>query len=237
MASTATKPENAIWIQNDSGAVIPPRSIVVVTSVEIVQTGDGQEYIHVHHANKYDGVRVGNIYVTGASAIPATSADSSAFPGSRSLGTAYSDQFTYVSIDQSITAPTAGEQWGPVPNQWYISRGGMGFFAQGHPASNGDATRSMFFRDNKGYSIGKFASSMIAGSAASPTTATVNTWHPDPASGATPKPLILATASGLAGITVVNYDASWTAAIGYFCEFKREPDGRFTLTSIGCAVS
>src|SRR4051812_23328639 len=113
MAPTPTKPEASILIQNDSGVVIPPRSVVVVTSVEIVSTGSSQETIMVHRATKYTG-QSGNIFVTGASPIPATSTDTSTFPGSRSLGRAYSDQFIYVSIDPAASNPVAGEEWGPV---------------------------------------------------------------------------------------------------------------------------
>jgi hypothetical protein len=225
MKPTDVTPVRSIRVQNDNVATIPPRSVVVCTSLEITAATSMQEPETIHHVNQYTG-QAGNIAVTGPFPI---------HPGKR--GQAFFDQFIYVAIDQSIQTPLTGEQWGAVPSTWTISRGGMGFFCQGYPSSNGDPTRAMFFKDSKGYSIGKFAGSMSAGSAASPSLASVNTWHPDPSSGSTPKPLIQASAAGLAGIMVTNYDSSWTAQTGFFCEFKREPDGRFTFTSIGCKVS
>ncbi len=143
---SALVPEIGILIQNDSGSVIPPRSVVICTSVEIVATGTDQEMVAVHHVDKFN-TQVGNFLVTGTEAIPATSTDGSAFPGSRSLGTAYFDNFIYTAIDQSVATPKVGEQWGPCPGQWYVTRGGLGFFAQGYPASNGDVSKAMFYRD------------------------------------------------------------------------------------------
>jgi hypothetical protein len=231
---SALIPEIAIQIQNDSGSIIPARSVVVCTSVEMVQTGPGQETIAVHHVTQYTG-QAGNIYVTGPEDIPATNSDTSAFPGSRVISEAYSDQFIYVAIDQAIAVPKSGEQWGPVPNQWYVSRGGLGFFAEGHPASNGDPAKSMFLRD-RGWAWGKLTTTQAAGSAASPTFTTFDIWHPDQTSVASPKPLIKALNTGLQGLQFVNYDASLTGAANYICKVERGYEG-LSVYWEGCLAS
>ena len=141
------RPENSITIQNDSGVDMPARSIVVVTSVEIALTGPGQERIAIHHAVKYTGQQ-GNIYVTGLTLIPAgpvTTGGTDLL--NRSLGSAFTDQFIYASIDPGVAVPVAGEAWGPTPNQWYVTRGGAGgFVAQGFDGTNGAAGIAMFYR-------------------------------------------------------------------------------------------
>lgn len=143
---SALQPQIGITIQNDSGMVIPPRSIVVCTSMEMVATGTNQETIAVHHVTQYTG-QAGNIFVTGATAIPAASYNTgSGFPGSRVIGTAYSDQFIYVAIDPNVTVPNPGDIWGPVSGKWTIGPTGSGFVAQGYAEANDSFKRSIFFR-------------------------------------------------------------------------------------------
>lgn len=221
MKPTPQMPSRGMRIQNDNAAVIPPRSIVVVTSVATSAATSTQEAETITHVDKYNGTRAGNIMVTGVSPIK---------PGGQ--GMAFYDSFLFVAIDQSITAPKAGEQWGPVPNQWYVSRGGMGFFAQGHPASNGDPAKSMFRRD-RGWAWCKLASTLSFGSTSSPTTCTVNIWHRDPSSGATPAPLVVASNTGLLGLTIANYDSSLSGPVGAMAKIERGADG-LSFYWVGC---
>lgn len=226
MSSPLSPSESAsVYNGNGTGNTIPPRSVILATQVTTVSATNTQEQYTYLAANKFTWGNPGIIMVTG---------DSPIYPGQ--YGLAFLDRLIFVAIDQTVSTPQVGEQWGPVNSSYTISRGGMGFFAVGYPSSNGDPTKAMFVRD-RGYSIGKFAGSMTAGSAAVPTTATVNTWHPDPTLTGLSRQLVQASASGLAGIEVTNYDSSWTALVNYFCEFKREDDGRCTLTSIGCSAS
>lgn len=135
MKPTPLMPTRGMRVQNDNTATIPPRSIVVVTSVETSASTDTQESETVTHVDKFDGARKGNIMVTGAAPIA---------PDGQ--GQAFYDSCLFIAIDQSIDPPKAGDQWGPIPNQWYISKSGTGFFAHGHPESNGDAGKSIFYR-------------------------------------------------------------------------------------------
>jgi len=229
---TIANPRITVQIQNDSGTTIPPRSIVVVTSVESIDPQDGQEPYLVHHATKYTG-QAGNVYVTGQQSIPAgTSGFSGTWLSSNSYGLAYSDDLLYVSIDTSVATPLAGEQWGPVSNTWTISRGGLGWFCQGF-ADTGASPRRALFRRDRGWAWGKLASSLTAGSAGSPTVAQFDIWHPDPTSGASPRPLVKASASGLQGLTLVNYDPSLTGSTGYYIKVERGMEG-FSPYWVGC---
>ena len=60
---------------------------------------------------------------------------------------------------------------------------------------------------------GKTTASMTAGTLAAPTSVTFNVWLPDPSSGASPRPFIVATESALLGMTAVNR-SSMTGASG-----------------------
>lgn len=151
---TTLAPRNGVLIQNDSGMVIPPRSVVVVTSVEITTTTSIQEGVAIHHVTQYTG-QAGNILVTGRTATPSgtsgSASSSSWWSSAKGYGRAYTDTLIYVSIDPTLSPPTAGEQWGPTPGQWFITRGGANFFSQGAPAgmsssSSGTLARCMFFR-------------------------------------------------------------------------------------------
>lgn len=217
---SALAPTVPIQIQNDSGAIIPPRSIVVCTSFEIRLSGPGQEYFGVSHVVQYNN-QPGNIYVTGPAPIAVGK-----------LGIAYDDRLIYASMDVAPATPIVGEQWGPVAGAWTITRGGMGFFCQGYPASNGSPSLGMFHRD-RGWAWGKLTGSLAAGSAASPTVAIIDTWNPDPTSMATPPPLIVSTVSGLLGISVPNYDPSSVGSTGYYVKFSRDASG-YNLDWVGC---
>lgn len=134
MRPTAVSPIVGIRVQNDNAAMIPARSIVIVTSVEITSTTSTQESELIHHVNQYTG-QAGNIAVTGSSPI---------FPGKQ--GQAFFDQFIYVAIDQAKPTPKPGDDWGPVSGKWTIGPDGNGFVAQGFPAANGDPSKAMFYR-------------------------------------------------------------------------------------------
>ena len=213
MSSTPFVPELGILIQNDSGETIPPRSVVVVTSVEIVPVDAGMENATIHHATKYTGQH-GNIYVTGSVALdPQPLGTSPPYLSGRATGTAYSDQFIYVAIDADVTNPLAGEQWGPVPNTWTVSRGGCGFFCQGYAVTGASSQRAMFLRD-RGFLWGKLTSDLPSGSMCAPSTATFNVWNADPDSDESPVPYIETDTSGLLGLTVVNRDANISPKAG-----------------------
>ncbi len=132
---TALIPKIGFLIQNDAAETIPPRSVVVVIAVETTASTATQEGITIHHVDQYGCDKPGNVMVTGASSIK---------PGKR--GRAYFDPFLYVSIDPLTSDPTPGEEWGPVEGSWVITRGGTGFFAQGHSNNGGTPKRSMFLR-------------------------------------------------------------------------------------------
>lgn len=161
-------PQIAVFIQNDSGEDIPPRSVVVITSVEITPQTDEQESIAIHHVTKFTG-QGGNVLITGNKTIVAsptgdsTSVSSSNWwSGNKSYGLAYADMRVAVQINPSIEPPIGGEQWGPVSGQWFITRGGTGFFADGYAtgqdsSSSTDSTsvnrkQSVFMRGNRGAS-------------------------------------------------------------------------------------
>ena len=149
-------------------------------------------------------------------------AEQSWWSADNSYGLAYSDQRIYVAIDQSIDLPTPGEEWGPVAGQWYITRGGRGFFADGYPQSPGgsgsgsgeggggdpaniDFGRAIFMRGTpfkKNWA--KITSLLSPGTLESPTTCTVDVWLPDPNSTSNPRPYVVATDNALLGMTVTN---------------------------------
>ena len=134
---TALAPKISVVIQNDSGMTIPPRSIVVATSVETIPATTNNESTSFTHVDQYGCGKPGNILVTGNISINA---------GAKGL--AYFDQFIYVSIDPSISDPVPGEQWGPSDGSWVLTRNSntIGFFAQGHSQNGGVPKRSMFLR-------------------------------------------------------------------------------------------
>jgi hypothetical protein len=140
---TALSPQQWVTIQNDSGMIIPPRSIVVVTSVTTEAIGGGEELMDISHVDQYGCGKNGNILVTGIEPI---------FPAGsevpRNLGIAYTDTLIYVSIDTSISSPKAGEQWGPSDGSWVLTRNSntVGFFAQGYSVTGGVPDMSMFLR-------------------------------------------------------------------------------------------
>jgi hypothetical protein len=220
---TALVPQISVFVQNDSGMDIPPRSVVVVTSVEISPTGPGQESRAIHHVTKYTG-QVGNVCVTGNVTIAAGN-----------QGRAYSDSFLYVSIDPSVATPKVMEQWGPVPNKWTIGRGGMGFFCQGYASTGDTIVRAIFLRKD-GYYLGKLTGSLNAGTMATPTSGTFNVWHPNPSSSPPGQGLIVSPNSALLGLTAYNYSASNSGSTGYDCIVQMLPTG-LTFVSVGCAVS
>lgn len=220
---TALAPIISIVIKNDSAANIPPRSAVVVTSVEIASTGSGQETREIHHVTKYTG-QVGNIFVTGPTSIEIGK-----------QGKAYSDHFIYVAIDSSVATPLVGEQWGPIPNAWPIGRGGMGFFCQGY-ADPGDSIKRAVFLRKDGYYLGKLTATLAAGAMASPTNATFNVWHPDPGLSGPGQALIVSPNSSLLGLTAYNYSASNSGSSGYDCIVQMLPTG-LTFVSVGCKAS
>lgn len=190
-------PTRAILVSNASGAVIPPRSVVVVTGTTIVGT---DIRVTVHTVNKFNGQRNGPILVTGPSAI---------YAGNQ--GAAFSDSFVQVAINPSDANPVAGDEWGPVPNQWYIGRRGRGFFASGYSANTNTIKQSIFTKFAPGRRFHAVnTSSLATGTKASPSSCTADIWVPDPSSGATVPPLIVSTDTTLLGITVGNYGISTT---------------------------
>ena len=231
---TETVPQIGIKIVNDSGQIIPPRSIVVVTSVTM-DTTNFEEGKTVHHAVQYNG-QAGNIFVTGAQSIAI---------GSR--GTAYSDQFIYVAIDPSVgntsgsaasINPLSGEMWGPIPGAWSIGRGGLGFFAQGYVDNAGSYKRAMFRRDS-GFCYAKIISGLSAGTFENPTQCTVNIWTKDPNNTINPRVLIQATNSQLLGLSATNRgcwagtlsSASSSSNSGVPCRLEYD-NGEFSLLQI-----
>jgi hypothetical protein len=120
---SALGPRNSIVIQNDSGMVIPKRSVVVVVSVETIPPTNSNEATTITHVDQYGCGKPGNILVTGGISI-----------ARRAKGLAYIDPLVYVSIDPSISDPAPGEEWGPSDGSWVLTRSNKtrGFFAQGH---------------------------------------------------------------------------------------------------------
>jgi len=117
-------------ILNQSGEVIPPRSAVLVTGV--VTDTDGQ--FTYSTVTKFNGAS-GNIMVTGDKSI--------AIGG---MGTAFYDNFLYVSVDPGAADPVAGQEWGPVSGSWVLGSAGSGFVAQGAPLSGSNPKRALFYR-------------------------------------------------------------------------------------------
>lgn len=230
---SVTQPSIGIMIQNDNVQLIPPRSVVIVTSVEIVATGSGQETVAVHHVDKYSG-QVGNIFVTGAISLDPCPSGLPTLAG-RITGTAYSDQLIYVAIDGSVATPKVMEQWGPIPSSWAIGRGGMGFFCQGY-ADTGDAARRSIFLRKDGYYLGKLTATLSAATMAVPTSATFNVWHPNPSLTGPGQALIVSPNSSLLGLTAYNYSASNSGSSGYDCIVQMLPTG-LTFVSVGCKAS
>lgn len=155
---TDVMPKTWVQIQNDTSYAIPPRSIVVVTGMEFTTGDDNTDREVIHHVQQYGCGLNGNVLVTGSTAILA---------GKR--GVAYSDPFVYVAIDTGIALPRAGEQWGPTNGKWSITRGGTGFFAEGHPTEDSGARTSLFLRNytRAAASVCTSSSSSSSGSQAS----------------------------------------------------------------------
>lgn len=231
---TESVPQIGIKIVNDSGQVIPPRSIVVVTSVTM-DTANFEEGKTVNHAVQYNG-QAGNIFVTGAQAIAV---------GKR--GSAYSDQFIYVGIDPSVGStsgsdaslnPLSGEMWGPIPGSWTVGRGGIGFFAQGYVENNGSYKRAMFRRDS-GFCYAKIISGLSAGTFENPTQCVVNIWTKDPNNATNPRALIQAINSQLLGLVATNRgcwsgsssSSSSSSNTGIACRLEYD-NGEFSLLQI-----
>lgn len=216
-------PEMAVFIQNDSGQSIPPRSIVVISEVEITTATDTNESIAIQHVVQFDD-QPGNILVTGPDTIPAPTTGAELVPGgwwnpNNSYGLAYSDQRIYVAIDQTIDLPLLGEEWGPVAGEWFVTRGRRGFFADGYaevPSGSGSGSGSGGeVNDGVGWTVfmrgtpfkrnwAKITSLLSPGTLEAPTTATVDVWLPDQSSSLSPKPYIVATDNALLGLTVTN---------------------------------
>lgn len=134
---TALSPKVRVKILNASGMDIPPRSVVVaigVVTTSETASADAESYTLVH---QYGCGRPGNVMVTGPETIRAGN-----------YGSAYFDQFLYVSIDDSISDPAPGEEWGPSDGSWVLTRTNdtKGFFPQGHSSNGGTPKRSMFLR-------------------------------------------------------------------------------------------
>lgn len=204
--TTAFKPANWIRIQNDSGMLIPPRSVVVVTSVTTdpiaVDPTYPYESIDTHHVQQYNG-QAGNVFVTGAVAI-----------ASGQLGVAYTDQFIYVAIDTGVAIPVSGEMWGPASGTWTITRGGWGFVAEGYSSTGSVPDKSMFYRTFPPRELwAKIISTLQAGAFGCPTTCLCNVWVKNTSSMSVPQPLIASSDTGLQGLTLVSRDGT-SAIIG-----------------------
>jgi len=132
---TPLNPMIGVLIQNDNAASIPPRSVVVVTSVVVSTATATQEAETVTHVDQYGCGKSGNVMVTGSAPIP-----------SGKQGRGFYDQFLYVSIDDAIADPMSGEEWGPSDDSWTITRDGKGFFAHGYAETGDPIKRSMFLR-------------------------------------------------------------------------------------------
>jgi len=245
---TELTPQIKVMVQNDSGKDIPPRSVVVVAYDEVVAATTENEPITIVHVMQYNG-QAGNILVTGDSTIYAASGIQPRVPTTgwwsqaNSYGVAYSDQRLYVSIDQAISLPVPGEEWGPVSGQWYITRGGKGFFADGYyqaPGSTGsgssgtvdtnsgvdgnggldnvDPSRAIFMRGTPWKkNWGMVVSNLTSGTLSAPTTCLVDVWLPDTTSSASPVPYVRATNNALLGMTVTNrgcYNSNPTSGSG-----------------------
>lgn len=142
--TTGTGPQRGYPIENTSEEDIPPRSIVLVTGVTYAE--DKQKSWST--VTKYNG-DPGNIMVTGPVTIPAQmmNADDALVNG---RGVAYYDDFIYVSVDPALTAMTAGDELGPVADEWFIGSAGSGFVAQGDLLPDSDPPRAQFYRSGGG---------------------------------------------------------------------------------------
>lgn len=116
----------SVCIQNDTDETIPSYSVVVVTRVEWTSFDADTPAEIIHHVEQYGCGKNGNVLITGDSSIE-----------SGMQGAGYADPFVYVSFDSAVGLPQPGEEWGPVDDTWKIAKGGVGFFAQGHPPLDG----------------------------------------------------------------------------------------------------
>ena len=128
-------PRIGVTVRNDSGLLIPPNSVVVVTFVELTPESDLVDAKFIHHITQYGCGLPGNVMVTG---------DISIRP--KYKGRAYHDPFIYIALDPSVAVPKPGEEWGPQDGTWTITRGGSGFVAQGYPIGSKDR-KSLFLRN------------------------------------------------------------------------------------------
>lgn len=200
----------SIKVKNDNAATIPPFSVVVVVSVEYTTGDENTDPDTIFHVNQYDGVRGGTVLVTGYSPILPTG-----------MGKAHDDTFALVAIDGGITAPKNGEQWGPIPNKWYISRGMPGFIAQDANSSAQTISKcAPFYRISEEYVEGQLSATLSAPSNGwtGATTSTMTIYIADPASSSTPVKFI---SSGLPDITVTNRDKSMSGSSGYYAIAKK----------------
>ena len=134
---TSLSPQIRVLIQNKSGMLIPPRSVVVATGVITNPSTSTKDASSVTTVNQYGCGKSGNVMITGPETIK---------PGEK--GSAYFDQLIYVSVDPTISDTAPGEEWGPSDGSWVLTRNTntVGFFAQGHSQNGGVPKRSMFLR-------------------------------------------------------------------------------------------
>lgn len=212
------EPQIRMTIKNVSGSDIPPRSAVVATGVvtdAATSAKDARSYTTV---TKYTAGAPGNVMISGAVTIKAGA-----------YGSAFFDQFLYVSIDPNVTSPLVGEQWGPIPGAWTLGRGGMGFYCQGYSANGGSPKRAMFLR-GRGWCWGKLASTLPAGATSGAVTGLFDVWHPDPSNSET---LIVSPNSSLLGLTARNYDPSCVGTTGAVCKVEAGLEG-YSFYWVGC---
>lgn len=215
----------SIKVKNDNAATIPPFSVVVVVSVEYTTGDDNTDPDTIFHVNQYDGIRGGTVLVTGYSPILPTG-----------MGKAHDDTFALVAIDGGITAPKNGEQWGPIPNKWYISRGMPGFIAQDANSSAQTIIKcAPFYRVCGGEVTGLLSSTISPGSSdlTVAQTGTMTVYFADPSSSSFPKGMV---ASSLSDITIVNRDPTMTGVSGKYARAKQLNTGpklEWELTWIG----
>ena len=131
----AFTPKLAVIVTNVSGKDIPPRSIVVVTSVTTIPATSTQALQIVTNVDQYGCGKTGMILVTGGSTIK-----------SSGQGPAYYDQVVYVAIDTGT--PNSGEEWGPSDGSWVLTRTRetKGFIAHGYASQDETPRMSMFAR-------------------------------------------------------------------------------------------
>lgn len=162
---TALAPTDRVKIYNASGLLIPPRSVVVATSVVTDQSTSGSSSSsssssgsgsssssssgYVPPNPQTDGGRdstsytivtqysgqAGPIMITGPETIRP-----------QSYGSAYYDQFIYCSIDPAAPNPASGDIWGPIAGSWTLGTSGKGFVCQGYSTNGGNPKRAMFYR-------------------------------------------------------------------------------------------